>query len=546
MECVRIAIWTTRYYPAQLEAHLIYSILQSLGLPARIVFETPPKEQAQLIIVTDRRLLGSRRKNFDTPVIVYDARALDYKSWRAGYGISSLAASDHYEFKLIGRLRAPQGLKDLSQNSAKGDFPSARLADHVLYSFPYFLTFDINKQKVFHALASDLLLNISRLLEKESFLFYSPWPDRYRSAVSLSFDMDEPKAQKSVQEKLAGANKECTLFFCAEDIGHIYPDMFRHEIGAHGDVHKPFRYRKIKRIESMLRRFEDAGVDITGFSPPNLEYWGNIESLGRYFGYMRMTYMEETLLYFPLTKGEMGLIPVSYYTDHRTRNFSKEWFISGVNNYLRRSKSRRFLCCLCFHPYIYDSFEHVIERDDSEVWFAPLKKIWRWWDQRQKILFGHGNHVGSGACVIDLDDGALHAEEKRVEDILSEYVEADKLCDPKRSDGFIVKPLKQGRVTIIASDDDTDRSPRDTKALRISKPDFQRYELKGRGGLSALFIARLKNYKVHRGADDTVIITVPHLFEDEGLILNRVSLKALLKAVVSGIIRKLALKKIYR
>jgi hypothetical protein len=379
------------------------------------------------------------------------------------------------------------------------------------------------------ALSKELIRLFEELTGINEFTFCSPWPDNFVSAVGLSMDMDEAREDRNIFEKVNKSNKDLTLFFCSKDSNLLKNFESNHEIAAHGDVHKPFRFGKKRRIKNMLRGFQSSGQKIIGFSPPDLSYWGNYEKLSKHFAYIRIGYMEPNLLFYPLKTDSIYYVPISYYTDHKLKYLKRDDFFNGINYYLRWGISRNHLISFCFHPYIYDAYSDLLKVNIPKVWFATLSDLVRWWSEREKFLFcrngpfeEHQNKNNEAQQRINTYPLEGH---ERIE-----LLNASAPKNVRVSNRSVISKEKSMAIDVeILSPENWGIKDKSHEVTIINLIRSKLFTVYAKGGFSELFIILFGNLRIKFKGSKQIKIAIPSLYNNEILIFAKRKIKDVLR-----------------
>jgi hypothetical protein len=507
-------------------------MLNTYGFPATIFHGHDRHSDLDLLILTDRRLVATNSPTLSLPTVVYDAAALDARRNRSRSCLFSEISLHHARWLLAGYAAENPPSGSWLLRSDEDGRPIAYLVhDHLIYSLPIFLTLEIDSPTVFRALSKELFWGICRLLRRDTFWFLSPWPQPYRSAMAMTFDLDHPPPDSRALDIIEGSAAESTLFLCSADVDLVQGRRTKHEIAAHGDFHKPFRLRKQSRLRQMIEVFQRANLEISGFSPPDLEYWGKLESLGSLFEYARTGYMEELLLFFPLLKNKLTITPISFYTDHRLRASQTGYLESAIHNYIIWSKRRRHLVTLCFHPFIYSFYTDFLHFQDSEIWHTSMIEIVRWWKRRNIAI----EAIKKGDSQPTADDPGLEWVRANCARQLS-LVIGDEQTEATKRRPFSIVECNAGHGQPGSGPAECQIAGNSAPAYKSGKR-ANNYELRGEGGFSSLYLKWLKNYAVFQRDSAGHEVVIPLGYGDEFLRLEHRSAADGVRQTIKSLLR---------
>ena len=266
---------------------------------------------------------------------------------------------------------------------------AVRTDDRTIRSLPFFLTPEIQDNRVFWRCAEILATHVGVALERRAFSYVEPWPSGYGAAFVLTLDLDDLEQRDPAFESALDTAGPSTLFACADQLDAVPASTANLEIACHGDVHIAFDNNATNegRVETMWRRFVAAGRQPNGFSPPYLAYTSPRASLAARFSYLRIGYMEKELLFFPRFSHGVVVSGVSFYPDHALKYVPASLFHLMIDRYLSWSRTRGFLATLCFHPALFtDAYGPYLQRQDIGVWRATMADVASWWRLRERSL----------------------------------------------------------------------------------------------------------------------------------------------------------------
>ena len=382
-----------------LSAQCVYSLLTRIGHWVDVIEDDSLEGPYDLLVFTSPQAQAALIATTQKPLIIYDAdryagpAASNRRTLRLVLGGQKLSSAF---------TEAVMATDTVLTCDDHGRCIAIRTEDRRIWSLPFFLTPEIQDNRVFWRCAEILAMHVGVALERREFTYVEPWPAGYSAAFNLTLDLDDLGRRDPAFESVLDTAYPSTLFACADQLDAVPASTDTLEVACHGDVHIPFDNNDTNeaRIETMWSRFGAAGRHPNGFSPPYLAYSSPRASLAARFSYLRIGYMEKELLFFPRLSGGVVVSGVSFYPDHALKYVPGSLFHSMIDRYLSWSRSRGFLATLCFHPALFpDAYRPYLQRQDIGVWRATMADIASWWRLRERTLFGLHSGAGAGVAV---------------------------------------------------------------------------------------------------------------------------------------------------